>query len=137
MLEPPNKRIPMANPLGSSRRFWRSVLFLGTALLAIATVSPLVWMISAAFKGSNETFSPNLIPSRPTFANFQYVFTQLPFFRYMFNSFFVSGTVTIIALFFHSMAAFALARLKFPGRDTIFLVIFSTFLVSLPVIIVP
>lgn len=125
------------NGAGSPRRLSKSILFIGTAVLAIATVSPLVWMISAAFKGPGETFSPNLLPTQPTLANFQYVFTQLPFFRYMFNSFFVSGTITILALFFHSMAAFALARLRFPGRETIFLIIFSTFLVSLPVIIVP
>lgn len=112
-------------------------MFCTTAVLAVLTVSPLVWMLSAAFKGPGETFSSNLLPAHPTFANFQYVFTQLPFLRYMFNSFFVSGTVTVVALFFHSMAAFALARLKFPGRETVFLVIFSTFLVSLPVIIVP
>ena len=46
-------------------------------------------------------------------------------------------TVTIIALFFHSMAGYALARLRFPGRDVIFLAMFATFLISLPVIIVP
>jgi multiple sugar transport system permease protein len=120
-----------------NQRLWKPLLFLGTAVLAVVTVSPLVWMISAAIKGPNETFSANLLPDHPTFANFQYVFTQLPFFRYMFNSFFVAGTVTVVALFFHSMAAFALARLRFPGRDTVFLVIFSTFLVSLQVIIVP
>jgi multiple sugar transport system permease protein len=131
------QRVRAVNGAGSPRRFSKSLLFVGTAVLAIATVSPLIWMISAAFKGAGETFSPNLLPAQPTLANFHYVFTQLPFFRYMFNSFFVSGTITILALFFHSMAAFALARLRFPGRETVFLVIFSTFLVSLPVIIVP
>ena len=45
--------------------------------------------------------------------------------------------MTVVALFFHSMAGYALARLRFPGREVIFLAIFSTFLVSLPVIIVP
>ena len=55
----------------------------------------------------------------------------------MFNSFFVSATVTVVALFFHSMAAYALARLRFPGRELIFRLIFSTLLVSLPVILVP
>src|SRR3954451_7619832 len=55
----------------------------------------------------------------------------------MFNSFFISATVTILALFFHSMAAYALARLRFPGRELIFSLIFSTLLVSLPVILVP
>ena len=135
---PPNQHAQAtAEPARSPCRLWKPILFCATAVLAIITVSPLAWMLSAAFKGPGETFSPNLLPAHPTFANFQYVFTQLPFFRYMFNSFFVSGTVTVVALFFHSMAAFALARLKFPGRETVFLVIFSTFLVSLPVIIVP
>ena len=45
--------------------------------------------------------------------------------------------VTAIALVLHSMAAYALARLRFPGRDAIFLSMFATFLISQPVIIVP
>src|SRR5271165_6731560 len=69
--------------------------------------------------------------------NFRYVFTQLPFLRYILNTFFVAGTITVIALLFHSMAGYAFARLRFPGRETIFMAIFSTFLVSLQVIIVP
>jgi multiple sugar transport system permease protein len=55
----------------------------------------------------------------------------------MANTFLVSAVVTIVALFFHTMAGYALARLRFPGREFIFLAMFSTFLVSLPVIIVP
>ena len=45
--------------------------------------------------------------------------------------------MTVAALFFHSMAGYALARLRFPGREFIFLAMFSTFLISHPVIIVP
>ena len=118
-------------------RFRQVLLFTVIAILALLTVAPLVWMISASLKPGNETFSSNLIPLRPTLENFTYVFTALPFWRYMLNSFFVAGTVTVVALWFHSMAGFALARLRFPGRELIFLAIFSTFLVSLPVIIVP
>jgi multiple sugar transport system permease protein len=118
-------------------RFRQVLLFTVIAILALLTVAPLVWMISASLKPGNETFSSNLIPLHPTLENFTYVFTALPFWRYMLNSFFVAGTVTVVALWFHSMAGFALARLRFPGRELIFLAIFSTFLVSLPVIIVP
>jgi multiple sugar transport system permease protein len=115
------------------RLVWMAV----TAILALMTLFPLFWMVSIAFKSSAEAFSPNLIPKAPTFDNFVYVLTGVPFVRYMLNSFFVSTTVTVVALFFHSMAGYALARLRFPGREFIFLAIFSTFLVSLPVIIVP
>jgi multiple sugar transport system permease protein len=127
----------MSAPVSSSFHFGRWMLFLSTALLAILTASPLVWMISAAFKQPAEIFNSSLIPQHPTLENFRYVFTQLSFVRYILNTFFIAGTITVVALFFHSMAGFAFAKLKFPGRDLIFLSIFSTFLVSLPVIIVP
>jgi multiple sugar transport system permease protein len=119
------------------RRLGPILLFCFTAVLAILTISPLLWMICASLKPGDETFSPNLLPQHWTLENFQYVFTASPFWRYMLNSFFIAGTITVVALWFHSMAGFALARLKFPGREVIFLIIFSTFLVSLPVIIVP
>nr|WP_207229633.1 carbohydrate ABC transporter permease [Ktedonosporobacter rubrisoli] len=114
-----------------------AVLTIVTALLAILTVFPLLWMLTSAFKSPAEINTANLLPAAPTLANFIYVFTQVPFLTYMFNSFLVAGVVTLGALLFHSMAAYALALLKFPGREVIFLAIFSTFLVSLPVILVP
>lgn len=112
-------------------------LYAASGLLAILTVAPLLWMVSIAFKPPAETFGTALLPSRPTFDNFLHVFTKLDFLRFLANTFFVSATVTVAALFFHSMAGYALARLRFPGREAIFLAMFSTFLVSLPVIIVP
>jgi multiple sugar transport system permease protein len=106
-------------------------------ILSFMAVAPLFWMVSMAFKKTDEVFGQNLFPHHPTLDNFLYVFTQVDFFRYLWNTFFVSATVTIVALFFHSMAGYALARLRFPGRDAIFLTMFATFLISQPVIIVP
>jgi multiple sugar transport system permease protein len=115
-----------------------AILFhlIGLTLAAMA-VFPLLWMLSMSFKASDEIFAPNLVPARPTLDNFFYVFTQVDFLRYLLNTFFVSATVTVVALFFHSMAGYALARLRFPGREAIFLAMFATFLISQPVIIVP
>ena len=115
----------------------RLVLHLVGLMLAFTAIAPLFWMVSMSFKGSDEVFGVNLIPEHPTFGNFVYVFTQVDFFRYLWNTFFVAASVTIIALFFHSMAGYALARLRFPGRDVIFLAMFATFLISQPVVIVP
>ena len=115
----------------------RGLWMVVTAILAFMTLFPLLWMVSIAFKPAAESFSSNLIPQAPTLDNFIYVLTGVPFIRYMANSVLVSATVTIVALFFHTMAGYALARLRFPGREVMFLSIFSTFLVSLPVIIVP
>ncbi|QYA16761.1 carbohydrate ABC transporter permease [Rhizobium sp. AB2/73] len=115
----------------------RCLWMLIAAILALMTLFPLLWMVSIAFKPAAESFSSSLIPEAPTLDNFIYVLTGVPFIRYMLNSFLVSAMVTIVALFFHTMAGYALARLRFPGREIIFLAIFSTFLVSLPVVIVP
>src|SRR5271165_2814692 len=112
-------------------------LYLTGSMLSFMAVAPLFWMVSMSLKETNEVFSANLIPHRPTLDSFIYVFTQVNFFRYLWNTFFVSAVVTIVALAFHSMAGYALARLRFPGRDAIFLAMFATFLVSQPVIIVP
>lgn len=113
------------------------MLIIGTAVLAMLTASPLVWMLTASVKEPGEIFNSSLIPQHPTLDNYRYVFTELPFLRYILNTFFVAGTITVVALLLHSMAGFAFARLRFPGRETIFLAIFSTCLVSLQVIIVP
>ncbi|MGJ4857415.1 carbohydrate ABC transporter permease [Labrys sp. KB_33_2] len=130
----PERNAPALAPPGQLVRFlWMLV----SLVLALMTVFPLVWMLVVAFKPPAEVFLPDLVPQRPTIGNFLYVLTEIPFLRYLLNSFLVSAIVTIVALFFHSMAGYALARLHFPGRDAIFLAMFSTFLVSLPVIIVP
>jgi multiple sugar transport system permease protein len=115
----------------------RLVLYVVSSALAFMTVAPLFYMVSMSLKQGNEVFGTNLVPHHPTLGNFVYVFTQVDFIRYLLNTFFVSAVVTVIALIFHSMAGYALARLRFPGRDAIFLAMFSTFLISQPVIIVP
>jgi multiple sugar transport system permease protein len=121
----------------SQQRAVEIIFHLIGLMLAFMALAPLLWMVSMAFKSGDEVFGINLIPARPTLDNFLYVFTKVDFFRFLWNTFFVSATVTIVALFFHSMAGYALARLRFPGRDAIFLAMFATFLISQPVIIVP
>ena len=115
----------------------RIALYVVASILSFMTVAPLFYMVSMSLKETNEVFGANLVPHHPTFANFVYVFTQVDFIRYLLNTFFVSAVVTVVALVFHSMAGYALARLRFPGRDAIFLTMFATFLISQPVIIVP
>ena len=135
-------RLPVSYPTRSQferarRQANRVVLWLFLLTVSVLTLIPVLWMFSGAIRTKREAYALQLIPDNPTFENFRYVFTEVPFARYMLNSLFVSVTVTVIALFFHSMAGYALARLRFPGRELIFSFVFSTLLVSLPVILVP
>ncbi|WP_433428696.1 carbohydrate ABC transporter permease [Nonomuraea sp. CA-141351] len=105
-------------------------------VLAAVTVAPLVWLLVTVLKPADELFDVAL-PSKLTLDNLLYVLTEVPIGTYMLNSLLVSVAVTVVALVLHSMAAYALARLRFPGRQVIFSMIVSTLLVSLPVILVP
>jgi multiple sugar transport system permease protein len=105
-------------------------------VLAIIAVAPLLWILISALRPAEDVFNFGW-PQHWTLDNLQYVMLKIPMPRFMLNSAIVAVTVTVIALFFHSMAAYALARLRFPGRGIIFSGIMSTLLVSLPVILVP
>lgn len=102
----------------------------------IITVLPALWLVLASLRPAEDTFSSSL-PHRLTIDNFVEALTTVPIPRYLVNSAFISVTVTIAALLFHSMAAYALARLRFKGRDVIFTAMISTMLISIPVILVP
>lgn len=121
---------------GSRRRDLRALRALIAWFLALVTLFPVVWLVFSALRPADQTFQLGP-PFTVTFDNFVYVFTKVPFARYLFNSALVSVVVTAVALLFHTMAAYALARLRFPGRDTAFVIVLSTLLVSLPVILVP
>lgn len=136
-----SESIPLNNKkIRRSDRRWTgrtAVLFVIGAVVALITIFPLVYLVLSSFKPADEIYSTSLWPKHWTFDNIVYVFREVPFARYLLNSFVVSAVITVVALFFHSMAAYALARLHFKGRDTLFLIIFSTLLVSLPVVLIP
>jgi multiple sugar transport system permease protein len=108
-------------------------------LLALVFIGPFLWMLSSSLKPHSEIFTnpPTLISQNFSFDNYREVFRQEPFERYMFNSFFVAITVTLIALLLHAMAGYALARLDFPGKRIIFMIILSTLMVPFYAILIP
>ncbi|MGP4111918.1 carbohydrate ABC transporter permease [Streptomyces sp. 4N509B] len=128
---------PSARAARTRRRAGRAGLTTLAVLASAISVFPVLWMVTSAFKTRDTVTDGRLIPSEVTFDNFVYVFTDVPFARYLWNSLLVSTVVTVVALLFHSMAAYALARLRFPGREAIFLSIFATLLVTAPVVLIP
>jgi multiple sugar transport system permease protein len=122
-------------------RYYAQMVILHVVLLAVAFlfIFPVFWLITGAFKPADDTIAnpPLIWPQRWTLDNFSQVFTTAPFGRWIFNTAFVAFTVTFVALLFHSMAAYSLARLKFPGRGILFVIIISTLMIGFPVILVP
>ncbi|MEO8379945.1 MAG: carbohydrate ABC transporter permease [Acidobacteriota bacterium] len=89
---------------------------------AIATVIPLLWMISASLmpQGEATSFPPRLIPSHVTFQHYRALFTNLNLGRAFLNSLFVALLATLLSLLLNSMAGYAFAKLRFRGRDRMF-----------------
>lgn len=120
---------------------WKSVItVIALTASAILMVAPFVWIIQLAFTDDvTQVYEipPRWFPSNPTLNNFADVFKQVPFDRFMWNSLKVAGAITIGQLVICSTGAFAFARLRFPGRDLIFMVILSGLMIPLQVTIVP
>src|SRR5439155_329117 len=136
----PGERARRARRARRGRRWAdRLVLYVMAAISFVVLAGPLLWMLSSSLKGPGEVLAspPTLFPHEVRWQNYRDVFGQVPFARYMLNSLLVAGVVTVVALLFHSMAAYSLARLRFPGRDRIFLGILTTLMVPFTVITVP
>ena len=119
--------------------FGTSAYYMICLILAVIFAGPFVWMLSSSLKPASEIFirPPVLISPNASLLNYQEVFRQAPFDRYMFNSFFVATTVTVVALLLHSMAGYALARLDFPGKRIIFIGILATLMIPFYSILIP
>lgn len=101
-------------------------IFLFLTILGLFMVLPIYLTIVMSIKPVEEMFifPPKLYAIRPTFDNFKEMFgalhqNRVPFSRYVFNSIFVTATVTIAQCIFASMAAFVLAKCRFPGSKVI------------------
>ncbi|MFY9551199.1 MAG: carbohydrate ABC transporter permease [Thermoanaerobaculia bacterium] len=101
-----------------------AALFVNAALVfgAVLALTPLVWMIAASLMrpGEASEFPPPFLPSRPTLENYWDLFTRLALGRNLANSLLVAGATTLGVLFLNSMAGYAFAKLRFPGRDRLF-----------------
>lgn len=105
----------------------------------LAMIVPFLWMLGVAFRTSNDLYADpaRILPQQWTLHGIQAVLTQLPFARLILNTFVFAGGATILLLLFDSMTAFALARLRFPGRNVLFVLILATLMVPFQVTIVP
>lgn len=105
----------------------------------IFTLMPFLWMVSSAFKPSEAVriYPPQLLPSAPTLDNFVFVMTETNFPRYFLNSFIVCALTITGHLVSGSLAAFGFARLRFPGRNVLFMLLLSTLMIPFQAYIIP
>ena len=110
-----------------------------TALIAIAwcALFPILWALSGSLKSEAEVTEPSVLPSHPQWSNYSEVFTLMPFWRMLLNTVLYAACITAGQVFFCSLAGYAFARLRFRGRDTLFVLYLATLMVPLTVTVIP
>ena len=106
---------------------------------ALAMVLPFAWMLSTSLKSQSEVFSypPQWIPSELIWQNYARAWQAAPFARYFVNSIVIALAVTLGTLITGSLAAFAFARIRFPGRDALFALYLSSMMIPHQMTIIP
>lgn len=117
----------------------KTIAYIVLAFMSLVAIFPLLWMISTSLKTADQIFvwPPKLIPDPIQWSNYPGVFDTLPFGRFFLNTVFYTSAVTIGQLLFCSLAGYAFARLKFPGRDMIFYLYLGTMMIPGSVTLVP
>ena len=105
------------------------------ALMAL----PFIWMVVSSFKSESNVFvfPPQWVPDPVVWTNFRDVVTSMPFVRMSFNTTYVAILNVIGGLLTCALAAFAFARLQFPGRNALFIVMLASMMVPPQVTMIP
>lgn len=122
-----NKRIPISRIL-----FY--IIIIGYSVIALG---PFVWGFITSLKPTAEVNRLTINLRQLSFDNYFFLWDRFPFARWTFNSIFVALLVTLGNILFNSMAGYALARINFPGKKTLFLTILGLMMIPGQVVMVP
>lgn len=111
------------------------LLIVGSLIMVI----PFLWMLSTSFKtiGESVQVPPTMTPKDFITTNYKNVITLLPFFKFYINTFIMILIRVLTSSLFSAMAAYAFARIKFPGRDFLFMFVLIQMMVPGQIFIIP
>ena len=114
-------------------------LYAVLVVTSVITLAPLLWMVSASLMptGGANVFPPPFFPKHVTLEQYRNLLTRGNLPRYLFNSAFLSVVVTFVSLVINSMAGYAFAKYRFPGRDSLFKILVSSMVIPAQVTMLP
>jgi multiple sugar transport system permease protein len=132
-----SRKTPMG--ITAQNRVVNTILFVVLALGAVVMIAPLLWMATTALKTKAEVFAlpPVWIPGSPQWDTFVRMWTEAPILTGFKNSIIVAGTVTIVGSITSSLAAFALAKMRLPFKNAIFLGLLTGLMIPFPTLMIP
>ena len=118
---------------------WTVLLYIVIVTMGATMALPFVWMVRTSLMDEIEVFAypPKLLPDEFKWRNYPDALTLLPFGRFFLNTAIMAGGMVVLQLVVCSMAAYAFARLRFRGRDTLFTAYLSTMLIPQIVTLIP
>ena len=121
------------------RRLASLAVNVALALIALVTLFPLAWMVSASFMAPGEasTYPPPVLPHAATLANYRLLFAEHGILRQVANSLFISLLATGLSLAFNLTAGYAFAKLRFAGRERVFRVLLGALIIPAQVTMMP
>ena len=131
----------MAASASAARQRWLRELLAYVVLLVLMiwTLGPLYWMVTTSLKTNAEVYgtTATLWPRQPTWANYRVLFTKTPFAVYFQNSALIALVTTFITVLASALGAYALVRLRFPGRRLLARILVYTYLVPQSLLFIP
>lgn len=120
-------------------KLWTVLLFIVIVTMGLTMLMPFVWMVRTSLMDELEVFAypPKLLPEEVKWRNYPDALTLLPFGRFFLNTAIMAGGMVLLQLIVCSMAAYAFARLRFRGRNTLFTAYISTMLIPQIVTLIP
>lgn len=117
----------------------RTLIYAGLSIIVVVTLLPLIWMLSASLKTSNEVFTSPIqwIPDVFQWGNYIKIWQKIDFALFIFNSTKLTVIVTIIQLATCAFAAYGFTKCKFKGRDTLFLCYVATIAIPWQIFMLP
>ena len=121
-------------PMGSG---WKTFSYVVLLIGATISLVPFLWMVSTSLMTLGESISGKLIPSQLQFGNFIEAWSGADFSRYMINSVVLTGITLAGELTVSILAAYAFARMRFPGRNLVFGILLSSLMIPAMVLMIP
>ena len=120
-------------------RIKKTIAYVICTFMAVIYVFPLYWLLVTALKTDKEIFQvpPSFLPAMPQWQNFQAATEYIPFWQYMGNTLFIAVLTIIGTLVSCTLVAYGFARIKWPGRNLLFIIYLSTIMLPTQVTMIP
>ena len=126
-------------PVGQAGPALTAVSYLVVILACLVAIGPFFYILSASVKDSRSLFHypPDWIPAEFFWGNYQFLIEETDFLRWTMNTLVVATAVTVLKVLFDSMAGYAFAKMTFPGKNLLFIVVLAALMVPFSAILIP